>query len=315
MNGKLQLALRWVRYATARSYYHLPQGRGRCFVPSALAGYCNDLTGKTEWPGRLDRGGIPLHVDARGTPFYFPITIAQKGLGHWDRWLLSARCDAAQLAAALQVGRWLVDDLDGHGGWACWNRMRAATVSPYSGMAQGQGISLLLRLHEATGELDWRLAADRAWRFLVYDRSARSVGRELHGFPLLEEYPKAAVNGVLNGWIFAAFGLHDYALATGRADARQAARDAFCAIDCSIELYDTGAWSAYDLNGRIASPFYHDLHVAQLAVLGEAYPEARTVRLVGKRFASYRGSTLRVIRAVSRKVCQKLRERDYEVLA
>lgn len=315
MKGKLAMALRWARYAMSSSYYHLPQGPGRCFVPSALEGYCNDLTGKTAWRGRTDRAGIPVHEDARGHAFHFPITVAQKGLGHWDRWLLGGRRDAAELEEAKKIAHWLAEDLDANGGWACWNRMRAATISPYSGMAQGQGISLLLRLHEATGEQGFRLAADRAWRFLVQDRGPQTVVRDFHGFTLLEEYPKEAVNGVLNGWIFAAFGLHDYALATDWPEARLAARDAFCAIDYSGDLYDTGSWSAYDLNGRIASPFYHDLHIAQLRAFSEAYPEGRTAELLRRRFASYRASTLRVLRAVSRKVVQKLREREYEVLA
>lgn len=315
MKGKLKMALRWMRYATSTSYYHLPQGRGRRFEPERLEGYFNDLTGKTAWIGAIDRDGIPVHRDAGGRDFYFPITVAQKGLGHWDRWLISERHDERELEEALKIGRWLVADQDESGGWQCWNRMKAATISPYSAMGQGQAISLLVRLHAATGWTGFKLAADRAYAFLRLDQGEMSVVREFRGFPLLEEYPKTRINGVLNGWIFAAFGLRDYELATGAVDARQAARDAFCAIDYSGELYDTGAWSAYDLNGRIASPFYHNLHIAQLAALGEAYPEGRTLLLLRRRFEGYRASTLRVVGAVSRKVVQKLREREYEVLA
>ncbi|MGC8947554.1 MAG: hypothetical protein ACP5N6_15555 [Anaerolineae bacterium] len=61
-----RLFLRWTRVLAGRSYYHQPQRLGKAFRPGELAGYFNDLTGKTRWAGHADDEAIPVNVLADG---------------------------------------------------------------------------------------------------------------------------------------------------------------------------------------------------------------------------------------------------------
>ena len=85
------LARHWSRMLTGRSYWHMPQGPGTQFVSGQLLGYFNDLTAQTRWPGPVDAQGIPLVRRQDGRLLYFPASVFQKALGHWDRWLASGR--------------------------------------------------------------------------------------------------------------------------------------------------------------------------------------------------------------------------------
>ena len=45
---------KWMQYAAGKSLHNVPQGVGRAYVPAAIEGYFNDLTGKTGWAGDCD---------------------------------------------------------------------------------------------------------------------------------------------------------------------------------------------------------------------------------------------------------------------
>lgn len=95
----------------------------------------------------------------------------------------------------------------------------------YSGMAQGQVLSLLVRLHEETGDPRWRTAADAVFASFLADHAAGEPGFTLVdecGHLWFEEYVDDAVGPthVVNGHIYALFGLYDYALASGSPEAQ-----------------------------------------------------------------------------------------------
>ena len=72
---------------------------------------------------------------------------------------------------------------------------------------------------------------------------------------------------ILNGWIFSYWGLRDYALMLDDEQVRNVAEKTLKTIIKTLPEYDLGYWSRYDLTKRIASPFYHRLHIAQLRVM------------------------------------------------
>ena len=90
-------------------------------------------------------------------------------------------------------------------------------------MAQGQVLSLFVRLYESSGEEKWLDAAEHTWQSFSQPYSAQapwsSVVVDDHLY--LEEYagdqPPLLV---LNGQIFAAFGIYDYWRLTGSDEAR-----------------------------------------------------------------------------------------------
>ncbi|MFC0031034.1 D-glucuronyl C5-epimerase family protein [Micromonospora chaiyaphumensis] len=86
----------------------------------------------------------------------------------------------------------------------------------YSGMAQGQLLSLFVGLAELTGDAKWRTAADNTFLSLTLPASTTAPWAswvDPNGFLWLEEYPvTAGTTGerVLNGHIFALYGVYDY---------------------------------------------------------------------------------------------------------
>ena len=98
----------------------------------------------------------------------------------------------------------------------------------------------------------------------------------LDGRPFPEEYPTQPPSFVLNGAIFALWGLRDVAVGLGHAEAGRAFEDGVDALAASIHRWDTGSWSLYDLFPHpvpnVASGAYHALHVAQLEAMVQLAP-------------------------------------------
>ena len=97
---------------------------------------------------------------------------------------------------------------------------------------------------------------------------------ELDGNVVLEETVADRPTAILDGMIFAIFGLQDYCFACpdeeGPAETLAAL---YASLERLLPRYDLGYWSRADLYSAEppmpASAFYHGLHVAQLQVLAE----------------------------------------------
>ena len=255
------------------NYHRYPQVVGKGLVPNALEGYFNDLTLKTLWTGPVDDDGIIMLTADSSTQFYFPISVFQKGLGHWDRWLLGGKRTEAEREKFLAHADWAVRHQQANGGWICWREIQRDTASEYSAMAQGQGISLLARAYSVSGDDRYARAAEQAYLMLADVDSAVAVSRSADGGVVLEEYPGSSLPGVLNGWLFAIWGVNDYAILTGTSDARAFLHTCLASIAKKLPLYDAKFWSYYDQAAHFASPFYHSLHVHQLDAFTCSFPE------------------------------------------
>lgn len=307
---------KWARYATRNSQHHVPQGRGRIYRPHCLDGYFNDLTGKARWQGLEDEQGVPIVQTDRGNQFSFPITVFQKGLAHWDLWLLSDRADTAQRKKFLTIADWGLLNIDQNGGWKCWELLGRGTASPYSSMAQGQGISVLSRAYISTGDERYRYAAIQARDEMLDPNSGIGVARREADGLVLEEYPGSRMPAVLNGWMFSLMGLQDFQLAFPGERSDEPLDETLAALASRLSGYDTGYWSQYDLGGRLASPFYHDLHIAQLRALADTFPRhSMAFARTADRWTSYRESPIHNLRAVTVKIRQKLTDLENEEMA
>ena len=108
---------------------------------------------KADYSGHYDAAGIPM-LDYHGVIGlqYNPIAIAQWGLANYNRFCETG--DEACWQKTLKAADWLAANLEqnAHGLWV-WNHhfdweYRDTLKAPwYSGLAQGQGVSLLLRAH------------------------------------------------------------------------------------------------------------------------------------------------------------------------
>jgi len=159
-----------------------------------------------------------------------------------------------------------------------WNHMfdweyRTPLKAPwYSGLAQGQGISLLVRTARETGKPEYLEAASRAFdSFLKSTQEGGVVFTDERGDVWFEEYIVSPPTHILNGFIWAAWGVYDFFLATGEKSAEQLFTRAVNTLRRNLDGYDLGFWSLYEQSGTrlpmVASPFYHQLHVAQLRIM------------------------------------------------
>lgn len=300
-----RLLLRWAKVLSGRSYYHQPQRLGMLFRPGELAGYFNDLTTKTSWSGLVDDQGIPVNILADGRRVYFAKTIAQKALGHWDKWLLTH--NAADREAFLMLCRWLLAWQDARGGWPVLSELGLSAQSPYSAMTQGECISAFVRAWMLTEDRGFADGARKAFNILrtPVDEGGPAVfeGKCL----FLEEIPSVPRSSILNGWIFALFGLYDFSLTFDDETARNLLELSLDTLKEHLQDYDTGYWSRYDRLGNLASPFYHDLHIHQLTALSMIHHDPIFVQF-RDRFTRYRQSLMKRSKALGIKALQKLRK-------
>lgn len=237
-----------------------------------------EFTEKANYTGRYDANGIPM-LDYHGQigVRYNPIALAQYGLGNYN--LFARDKSVERQTKFLAASNWLAANLEqnAHGVWV-WNHhfdweYRDTLKAPwYSGLAQGQGISLLLRAHNATGDATYGDAAQRAFQSLllpVKDGGVLFVDKQ--GDSWIEEYLVDPPTHILNGMIWALWGVYDYALARQDPEARNLFQRVTNTLSKNLERYDLGFWSLYEQSGTrlkmVASPFYHRLHIVQLRIM------------------------------------------------
>ena len=271
---------------------------------------------KADYQGHYDAFGIP-QLDYHGAIGlqYNPIAIAQYGLGNYNLWCQTANLE--RKTKFLRVTDWLASNLEpNQKGIAVWNHRfnweyRETLKAPwYSALAQGQGISLLVRAHKESGEARYLHAAGDA--FVSFQRSIGDGGVafiDQSGDLWFEEYIVSPPTHILNGFIWALWGVYDYWLATNENTARELFARGVRTLLHNLERYDTGFWSLYEQSGTrlpmLASTFYHRLHVVQLRVMHRLTGEENFAR-VADRWQSYAESRMNRARALTSKAAFKL---------
>lgn len=300
---------KWMRYAYGVSYQHYAQPEGVYFEPGKLEGYFNDLRAKAHFSGVM-QNGVPVVSTDTTKEFFFPIVIFQWGLGNWDLWLESNRTDNLRLQNVLFAADWAARNISESGGWECWTGLQRPVTSNFSAMAQGEASSLLVRAHLIAPQRGYQRIARQAIAFML-GSGPQALVRDWGSWQSLEEYPGDGFPAVLNGWCFALMGIEDLRVST-LDPAVGLLVDSFAAsLARALPQFDCGYWSRYSIGRSIASPFYHDLHIAQLRVLSRVFPKhsdefLQTVR----KFELYRSSLFCRTRAVAVKVRQKLSQVD-----
>jgi len=245
---------------------------------------------KADYPGPYDSTGIPM-LDYRGAIGlqYNPIAIAQWGLANYNQFCET--CQEIRAQKTLKAADWLCNRLEqnSRGLWL-WNHhfdwdYRDTLKAPwYSGLAQGQGVSLLLRAHTHSGDNKYLQAADRAFAALTHPISAGGVLFEDEEKNLwIEEYLVNPPTHILNGFIWALWGVFDYWQAREDARAKEIFDRGVGTLVRNLLGYDTGYWSLYEQSGThlkmLASPFYHQLHIVQLQVMARLTGETEFAKV------------------------------------
>jgi heparosan-N-sulfate-glucuronate 5-epimerase len=242
-----------------------------------LGEYYMPFSQKADYAG-LDAAGIPV-LNYRGAtgPQYNPIAIAQWGLGNYN--LYRRTRDEMRKRKFLAASDWLCArlELNSSGVWV-WNHYfdweyRTTLKAPwYSGLAQGQGMSLLLRAWRERGDPSYLEAAQKVFASFLKTTAEGGVAfTDVAGNIWFEEYIVFPPTHILNGFMWAMWGLFDYFQATRDISAEDLFRKGIKTLRDNLAAYDLGFWSLYEQSGMrlpmVASPFYHRLHITQLRVM------------------------------------------------
>jgi hypothetical protein len=200
--------------------------------------------------------------------------VLQYGLGCIDRFFLEG--DRSYLDKVSRTAGWLLRALLPDG--SLENRMdtRQRAYRFHSGnscMVQGQALSFSLRVirnqlieEPAVSDLAARVHDMFSIMASPLDKGGTALWDEddVH----LCEYCRADNYVVLNGWIFGIFGLLDYVDYCKDDRARDFLQATLGTLGRTLGAYRlTNGWSYYDNEGRITSPFYHELHISLLDAL------------------------------------------------
>jgi heparosan-N-sulfate-glucuronate 5-epimerase len=242
----------------------------------------------------MDTTSMPnrsLPKDARGVVLtdyggalgiqYNPVTIALQAISYYYAAVHSSESRAQKAAdrkALLAQAEWLVTHQDSSGRWLYKFAWAGQPVPWVSAMAQGLGISALIRANAISPDPRYLRAIGRSRGSLHRDWSLGGVGSWVtlgsKKFLVLEEYMRPYSPRTLNGWMFAIAGLYEAWTYLGDKAARYEVEHAdrgLAALKAMLPHYDTGSWSTYNLkrfdarqNGTLARRHYHELHVRQL---------------------------------------------------
>jgi hypothetical protein len=271
---------------------------------------------KADYPGEYDGKGVPLlNYHGKIGLQYNPIAIAQYSLGNFNLYRLTR--DSNRLQSFLGVAEWLVTNLERNtkGIWV-WNHnfdfeYRTPLKAPwYSALAQGQGISVLVRAYQETNCPSYLETATRAFEsFKIGVDQGGVTYVDEKGNTWFEEYIVNPPTHILNGFIWAVWGVYDYFLATGSTVAEKLFGQAIQTLVANLSHYDVGFWSLYEQSNTrlkmLASPFYHNLHIVQLRILYRLTGEG-IFRRYAEKWEEYRQSTLKRTAALFYKVIFKL---------
>lgn len=249
---------------TGKSVMHVHQDLGKAFSKIELLGYYNNLTEKvTSLPDLLYTDQLPLYTTPSGKKVTFPVDIFQYGLGAYDLYLLTGK--EVYKKKFLQCCQWAIDHQEATGAWNTF--FFKYPQHPYGAMSQGEAVSLLTRAFKETGNNTYLNAAKKAVDYMLLPKSEGGCTEYTkEGNTLLCEYTHLPL--VMNGWIFAWFGLYDYVLITKNYGFYKEILDqSEKSLAAYLPKFSCSYWSKYDTNGKMASPFYHRLHIAQMQAM------------------------------------------------
>ena len=248
---------------TGKSVWHVNQDIGKCFAKDEIRGYYNNMTEKvTKMSELLDNDEMPRLNLAEGKFTYFPVAIFQYGFGCYDLWLQTK--EERYIRKFMQCVDWTMEHQDEKGRWN--NFSHYCPETPYGSMAQGEAASLLVRAYIHTKDQKYLDAAKRALDFMLLPLEDGGTTKYVDDDAYLMEYTFKGM--VLNGSIFSWWGLYDFVLATGDNGKYMEAMDKILkSLIKVLPLYKCTYWSMYSEDGLIASPFYHNLHVAQMQAM------------------------------------------------
>ena len=271
---------------------------------------------KAEYNGDYDDRGIPMlnyHGDI-GLQ-YNPIAISQWGLGNYNLWLDSK--NKQRYNNFIKSADWLVDNLEKNNfGVNVWTHKfnwvyKENLIDPwYSGLAQGQGLSVLVRAFKETNNSKYLEISE-----YIYDSFLKNINEggvtaiDNNKNLWIEEYIVSKPTHILNGFVWGLWGIYDYWLLTKNNDIKAMFDKYVKTLEANIDRYDIGYWSLYELSGlkirMRASLFYHRLHIVQLKILYKMTNKEK-FKNISVKWDGYLDSKINIYRSTAMKALFKI---------
>lgn len=306
LDGKIALMKRWCGIIFGKNRVAVQQGIGKFYSKDTIEGYYNDLTVKVNDKTLRDIEGVPINIVVGNKKTHFPISIFQYALGCWDMYIETK--DSQYRNSFLVQCKWILENQKADGSWNCFGPIGYKNLT-VSSMGQGQAISVLLRAYILTDEVVWKNAAKKAIEFMIKPVENGGTLRIKDDQYIFEEYAdvEGKKKGVLNGWIFSLFGVYDYLKLEKEEHIRDIYQRSLNTLESALRQYDMNFWSYYDMTGRIASPAYHELHIALLTVLADLTGN-KTFKETAHKWKIYTNNPIYKTAAIVAKAIQKLHE-------
>jgi len=272
---------------------------------------------KANYSGDFDSKGIPmLNYHGNIGLQYNPIAISQWGLGNYNIYK-DKKNNTESYNKFINSADWLVSNLEKNPDSVyIWNHTfdwvyKKTLINPwYSGLAQGQGLSVLVRAYDETKDEKYMKAMRRViGSFFCSTSNGGVTFTDSNEDIWLEEYIVNPPTHILNGFIWGIWGLYDYWLLTGNKKVKKLFDGYVKTIKNNLYKYDIGYWSLYELSDlkirMRSSIFYHKLHITQLKILF-AMTNIKLFEEVSNKWESYLGGKVNKIRAIFMKILFKI---------
>ena len=291
-----------LEYAGVRSssYYHA--STPPTYDPENPLAYYVEESPRAYYNGPFDDIGLPLYR-YEGRLHHLPVFLCFWGLGHLDIYRRDRNEEA--LAKFLNVARWLAQEQNDDGVWLSETPMpKFGLIDPFpSAMNQGLAISCLCRAYLVTNEAEFLQKAVLALD--SFHKEVREGGvTSFHGeLCFYEEYPAHPGHHVLNGFLYAMWGLYDL-IRQNNEDARKLYDEGIKTLLAWLPRYDIGYWSLYHISDSMKNPasiHYHRLHIDQLKVM-HALTGNDLIGEYQKRWQGYVGKRFNALRTLPSKL-------------
>ncbi len=281
-----------------------------------LAGYYLDFSQDADYPGLRDPQNVIL-VDYTGGigVQYNPFFIGHYALACYEKYCKTGL--QQYLDHFYDQAEWFVKNAfykNDHeiAVWEYHFPWSHDLIPPWiSSLAQSTALSTLLRAWLMSGEqrfLDVALCAFNSMDTEIEDGGVKHSTKDGVTF---EESAILPANTVLNGFIFSIWGVLEFFIATGDPRAMELVKISADTLIQLLPKYDLGFWSRYHLyNSKtmlpsVSSTFYHNVHVAQLDVMGHLLPNA-AFKSTASRWGKYEKNRMYRTIAVILKAMYKL---------
>jgi len=228
---------------------------------------------------KRDTSGIQFY-NLNGKVFFHPILVAQRGLDYLKSYYSTKQSfllDSAKMCAHHIIQNsiynrgvlWYPYKFD----FSLHNIAGETLKAPwYSAMAQGQALSLFVRIFEESTDSSYLSYADKTFNSFKTNTLSTPecvIFIDEYNDLWLEEYPMKEPTHALNGFNFAIYGIYDYyRIRPENKEVKNILNNSINTIYNNIELYRVkNDLSYYCLKHKVKDEYYHFVHVEQLTQL------------------------------------------------